>query len=109
MTAQLEIDLVNLDDHARRLAASNQDDYWAKRREASKAWALSNPSPKVPYAGINKLINNEIDRFIISKVEAQAVLKQDSAVANTFHTKVLPLLKEQCFRCHADKVKGDSS
>ena len=105
-TAKLEIDLVNLDDHARRLAASNQDDYWAKRREASKAWALSNPSPKVPNVAINKLVNNEIDRFIISKVEAQAVLKQDSAVANTFHTKVLPLLKEQCFRCHADKVKG---
>ena len=105
-TAKLELNLVNLDDQARRFAASNQDAYWAKRREASKAWAMANPSPKVPEVANNKLINNEIDRFILSKVEAQLVSKQDAVVANTFHTKVLPLLKEQCFRCHADKVKG---
>ena len=105
-SSKLEMNLVILDDHARRSAASNQDAYWAKRREASKAWAISNPSPKVPTVANNKFINNEIDRFILSKVEAQLVLKQDSAVANTFHTKVLPLLKEQCFRCHSDKVKG---
>ncbi len=105
-TSKLEINLVNLDDHSRRLAASNQDAYWVKRREASKAWAISNPSPKVPAVSNNKFVNNEIDRFIVSKVEAQSILKKDSDVANTFHTKVLPLLKEQCFRCHAEKVKG---
>lgn len=105
-TSKFEMDLVTLDDHARRSAASSQDAYWAKRREASKAWAISNPSPKVPTVANNKFVNNEIDRFILSKVETQLVIKQDSAVANTFHTKVLPLLKEQCFRCHSDKVKG---
>lgn len=102
----LENELVKLDDQARRRLASNQDEYWAKRLEASKSWAVANPAPKVPeVSGLNH-VNNEIDRFIIAKVDARKAVKQESAGANNFHSKVLPLLKEQCFRCHAEKVKG---
>ncbi len=104
-TLKLELDLVSIDDFTRRELASNQNQYWAKRLENSKAWARNNPAPSPPKATNLKLVNNEIDLFLAAKVDQQLKQSQDE-VGSEFHSKILPILSQNCFRCHFEKSKG---
>ena len=49
-----------------------------------------------------------IDGFITSKIERAVAASKDADARQTehFHGKVLPILREHCFRCHGEKDKG---
>lgn len=99
--AEIETSLARLDDANRREAAKSRDAFWQKRHGIAKAWVKQHPAPKPPRQG------HPVDAFIDAKIEkALASNPADSAAAKTFHGEVLPILREQCFRCHGEKDKG---
>ena len=51
---------------------------------------------------------NPIDAFISQKIAyAKAAAAETSAAeAKHFHEKVLPILRNECFRCHGEKSRG---
>ena len=52
--------------------------------------------------------SHPIDAFIASKIEhaVAAASSTDALQAEHFHSKILPILRENCFRCHGEKDKG---
>lgn len=99
--AKAEESLDIADEITRRKLAATQDAFWQKRHEAARAWAKENPAP-TPVAGMHPIdgfIKTKIDRAIAESAVVNAETKQ-------FHAEVLPLLNEQCFRCHGEKEKG---
>lgn len=99
--AEIETSLARLDDANRREAAKSRDAFWQKRHGIAKAWVKQHPASKPPRQG------HPVDAFIDAKIEkALASNPADSAAAKTFHGEVLPILREQCFRCHGEKDKG---
>jgi cytochrome c553 len=100
--AEIASQLDNFDTVTRRQAAKNKNGYWAMRHAAARDWAAANPAPAVPGAG------NPIDAFIAAKIaSALAESAKAGPKAADFHDQVLPILREECFRCHGDKDKGD--
>ena len=102
--------LSQLDDMNRRTAAAAQDAFWKSRHEAAREWAKNNPAPHVPMmpdvaAGVEV---NPIDAFLADKVQKALAESAKNPVAESreFHKSVLPILKEQCSRCHGDKENG---
>jgi hypothetical protein len=119
----IEKSLAQFDDQRRRAAAASQNEFWKKRHDAARAWAKQNPSPAIPEVGRPSLAVTDpqvtasqgllrdvhpIDAFITSKIElaVAASAAVDVRQAEHFHGKVLPILREQCFRCHGEKDKG---
>jgi len=99
--AEIETSLARLDDFNRREAAKSRDRFWQKRHAIAKAWVKRHPAPQPPRKG------HPVDAFIDAKIEkALAAGAATSAAAKTFHGEVLPILREQCFRCHGEKDKG---
>jgi hypothetical protein len=98
-----ETALQDFDDDRRRAAASGQDDFWESRHAAARKWATEHPAPSVPSAA-----EHPIGAFVDSKIErALAASAQGSlAEARQFHNEVLPILRDNCFRCHGNKSKG---
>ena len=104
---RIEKSLAKLDDQTRRRAATNHDDYWNQRHEAARTWAEEHPLSQPPPSG-NSKNSHPIDAFITAKIE-RALAASDGtnpAAATHFHEKVLPILRENCVRCHGDKEKG---
>ncbi len=104
---RIESSLSNHDDQMRRHTAATENDFWHHRHEAARDWAQLHPTPKVPSVA-NASIKHPIDAFIAAKLEhalAEAS-KSDRRQAENFHTNVLPILNEHCFRCHGEKDKG---
>ncbi|MCC6509550.1 MAG: DUF1553 domain-containing protein [Pirellulaceae bacterium] len=101
---QMEATLNQMDDTRRRQAAASRDTYWATRRQYSSAWLDAHPAPSIP----SSKSQHPIDAFLEDKVNqaVAASAKNQSAEATLFHEQVLPLLRSQCFRCHADKANG---
>ncbi|TWT91877.1 DUF1553 domain-containing protein [Neorhodopirellula pilleata] len=95
---QIEASLVSLEDSDRRRAAASEDDYWDQRHQAARELVKSSSNEQ-----------HSIDAFIKSKI-VKAVKRQADAKAlqdaETFHSEVLPILRDQCFRCHGQKQKG---
>jgi mono/diheme cytochrome c family protein len=99
--AEIETSLARLDDANRREVAKSRDAFWQKRHGIAMAWVKQHPAPPPPHQG------HPVDAFIEAKIEkALASNPADSAAAKTFHGEVLPILREQCFRCHGEKDKG---
>lgn len=103
--ARIEESLVEFDDMNRRQAAASRNAFWKRRHEAGKRWVRENPGPTVPM--IDE-IAHPIDAFIRAKIDSALVASAgtDQEQAVEFHEKVLPLLRENCFRCHGEKEKG---
>jgi mono/diheme cytochrome c family protein len=105
--------LEQLDDRTRRTAAATRDDYWRRRREQARTWAEQHPAPQPPVVttGTDKdetSASHPIDAFLAAKV-AQAVTAASATppeAARQFHSEVLPILRDQCQRCHGDKEQG---
>lgn len=107
--AAMEASLAKFDDANRRKLAGNRDDYWQKRRDVARTWAAANPAPAVP-ATAKAEKTHPVDAFLYAKIDKAATGKgaaDDSPEAAHFHQKVLPLLQNQCFRCHGEKDRGD--
>lgn len=105
--AQIETAISELEDETRLQAAASQAGFWQKRHADARAWAKQNPAPKVP-AVANSDLKHPLDRFLVSKIDK--ALSESSATdrsqAEHFHETILPLFRENCFRCHGDKAKG---
>src|SRR5581483_1740795 len=102
-SARSEASLVELDDHNRRTAATAQDQYWTKRHQTARDWVRSNPPPSVPGS-----TGNPLDAFLDARIQAALAASAGgmSPEGKLFHEKVLPVLRDNCFRCHGEKDKG---
>lgn len=102
---RVETSLAEYDDRARHTAAATRQEFWKHRHEAARAWVAKNPAPPVPAASDAA---HPIDMFLAAKIErAKWTAAQTSPqVAEHFHSKVLPILRSECFRCHGDKDQG---
>jgi hypothetical protein len=101
--AVIEESIAALDDRTRLAAAATQDAFWNQRHATARAWAEKNPAPSVPASE-----EHPIDAFLRQKIQialAEAA-KTPAEEAQGFHSKVLPILKNECFRCHGEKEKG---
>ncbi len=99
----MEGSLQQFDDGNRRAAAKTQDVFWDQRHATAQAWAKANPPPPVPSDA-----PHPIDAFLAAKMNralAEAA-KTSLEEARKFHKEVLPVLRDECFRCHGDKMKG---
>ena len=97
---RIEASLAQLDDQRRRDAAASQDEFWHRRHEIARQWVAENPASANP--SIDK---HPVDAFVEEKIEnaLAASAGADADQAEHFHGEVLPLLREQCFRCHGEK------
>ena len=104
--------LSQIDDTNRRKAAASQDGFWKSRHEVAREWAKNNPAPRIPsVAGADVQAGesaNPIDAFLTDKVQRTLAESAKNSVEESreFHKTVLPILKEQCSRCHGDKANG---
>lgn len=99
--AQIEASLARFDDANRREAAKSRDSFWQKRHAISKEWAKSNPPAQPPRKG------HPVDAFIDAKIEkALTANAATTDAAKVFHSEILPVLRDKCFRCHGEKDKG---
>ncbi|MCB1232344.1 MAG: DUF1553 domain-containing protein [Verrucomicrobiae bacterium] len=90
-------------DDAHRLAAEHsRDSFWERRHAHARDWVMAHPAPSPPGEG------HPIDAFLDAKLEE--VRAENAALSGgqngEFHQKVLPVLREKCFRCHGEKEKG---
>jgi hypothetical protein len=94
-----------LDTRNRTTAAASRDAFWNLRHATAqdrsqtlfpRAWPASTGEP------------HPIDAFISQKIAnaLEAAGKTPLEEARLFHTQVLSLLKDECFRCHGEKEKG---
>jgi mono/diheme cytochrome c family protein len=106
---RIESSLATYDDRRRRAAAASQDPFWARRHAMAREWAEQNPVPgsSSPAAATGGQ-SHPVDAFIEEKIERLllAASRTDSAEAAHFHESVLPILRENCFRCHGEKDNG---
>ncbi|GAA5509530.1 DUF1553 domain-containing protein [Novipirellula caenicola] len=104
---QMADQMIAIDDASRRTAAASQDAYWDMRHQAAGEWAVNHPAPPVP-TNHGDSSPHPVDAFITHKIQSaiDASAKSDSKVTEHFYRRVLPILREQCFRCHGEKDKG---
>jgi len=99
--SEIETSLARFDDANRRNASKSRDSFWQKRHGIAEEWVKKNPAPKPPREG------HLVDAFIDAKIgKALAAGAATTAAAKVFHGEILPVLREQCFRCHGEKDKG---
>ncbi len=104
--------LSQLDNTNRRTAAASQDGFWKSRHDIAREWAKNNPAPQIPAVADGDesaaVTANPIDAFLADKVQKALAESAKNPVeeAREFHKTVLPILKEQCSRCHTDKANG---
>ncbi len=103
----IEASLVKYDNQQRRLAASSNDAFWNERHSVARDWAAQHPALAIP-AGTRGDHQHPVDAFVAAKMERAiaASAEYDEMTAKNFHANVLPILREQCFRCHGEKEKG---
>ena len=100
--------LQRFDDENRRTAAASQDSFWQQRHEAARAWAKDHPEKFGGYCRQSYDQIPPIDRFLERKIDQAVATAAKTPVedAKAFHSTVLPILRDNCFRCHGDKEQG---
>ncbi|MBI1310834.1 DUF1553 domain-containing protein [bacterium] len=103
--AEIEASLSRYDDETRRATAASLDEFWKRRHDVARNWAQQHPAPAVPQVASTQ---HPVDAFIMTKIDRAlaAASSENAEQAAHFHRKVLPILRENCFRCHGDKDKG---
>jgi mono/diheme cytochrome c family protein len=125
--SSMEKSLAQLDDQRRRDAAASQHEFWQKRHEIARTWVKETSRQETSRQAIStagqafRPVRNTkigksahpgdthpIDGFITSKIERAVAAAKDSDARQSehFHGKVLPILREHCFRCHGEKDKS---
>ncbi len=105
--AGIETLLGAFDDQNRRAAATTQHAFWQERHRVARLWAEQASSASGASA-VPAGAKHPIDAFLADKIQRAlaAATKVPAAASEKFHTEVLPILREECFRCHGDKQKG---
>lgn len=99
---QFESHLVAFEDQIRRTAAASQDAFWKTRHELARE-SVTNEETRGTEPDAHP-----IDCFVVTKI-SQAIgqaADTDEATTAHFHKEVLPILRDQCFRCHGEKEQG---
>ncbi|MCA8989760.1 MAG: DUF1549 domain-containing protein, partial [Planctomycetaceae bacterium] len=98
----IESALVAFEDSVRRTAAASQAAFWQRRHEVARESIHQVTTPE------NQSGNHPIDQFVAEKISRSLsqVAQTDKQTTEYFHNKVLPILRDQCFRCHGEKEKG---
>ena len=106
--ARHEAALAAFDDQTRRAAAASRDAFWKMRHDAAREWAGRHPAPAVPTNADQKNAAHSVDAFLSAKIDRALAesAKTPAAAARQFHNSVLPILRDECFRCHGDKETG---
>jgi Protein of unknown function (DUF1553)/Protein of unknown function (DUF1549)/Planctomycete cytochrome C/Concanavalin A-like lectin/glucanases superfamily len=99
----------DFDHRNRRSASASQDAYWQRRREYAASWLKNNPPPA---RSVNSSQTNTepttVDQFLdqrIAHAKTEIANGNDPAIAH-FHETVMPILRDHCWRCHADRAEG---
>ena len=99
---RIEAALISCDDTTRRAEAASQNAFWEKRHAIAREWVKAHPAPQVPRGA-----EHPIDAFLSEKIErAKAASAAAGGAAQKFHAEVLPILRDNCFRCQGEKEKG---
>ena len=99
-----------LDMNRRREAAKAADSYWEKRHKQARAIVSGQVKRELPKTLGFLPVRNEVDSFVGNGlVQATKHLRgpREEEGATHFRERVLPLLRERCFKCHGEKKKGD--
>ncbi len=117
--SRLETQLRAIDDFNRKQAADSQAEFWQMRHDFARAWAqqeLGDPVERFLHAENNHNVEvnvdgrkHVIDQFVEQKILAAGgrATESDGTVSTHFHEQVLPILRDQCFRCHSTKMQGE--
>lgn len=98
----IETSLATFDDQRRRRAAASQDEFWQSRHQFANRWARQNPIGQ-PAEG-----PHPIDAFINAKIENATTQASNIELRQVEHFRrnIMPILRENCFRCHGEKNQG---
>lgn len=102
---RIDAALAEFDDRTRRQAAASQDAFWDGRHEYARSWTNTTTSgPGIKETGDG----HPVDGFVVRNIfEAERRrLTIDAKTSEFFHGKLLPILRDNCFRCHGEKEKG---
>ncbi len=97
----------------RRAASQSQNEYWDARHQHAQQWSRNSLRPELPAEistpELTSRSEHPVDRFIHAKIEQAwgASRTTDREVSERFYGKVLPILRDNCFRCHGEKSNGD--
>ncbi len=83
--------------------------YWAKRREAARAWLAATPEVAVPPLPAGFPAQNPIDHFLAARIAQVTAEEKPAARAGSvdFFRDIKPILEANCYSCHQGaKVKG---
>ncbi len=101
---RIEKSLSQFDNNRRRAAAVSHDEFWQTRHDQARLWAENHPITEPFSSGqssfVDAFITDKIDRAVAASIDT------DPAKAKHFHDRVLPILRDNCFRCHGEKDKG---
>ncbi|QDT07080.1 Planctomycete cytochrome C [Rubripirellula lacrimiformis] len=99
---KFESSMVTFEDSTRREAAASQDAFWQQRHAVARA-SVAQPTSSVEHGNVHP-----IDRFVADKIDlaVSQAAESDEKTTQHFHQNVLPILQEQCFRCHGEKQQG---
>ena len=106
---RIKQELVTLDHQTRRQAAASENEFWNKRHTQAREWTQLHPAPEIPQPDVGQVNElHPIDAFLEAKIAAARAQSAQSTPApdDHFQTKVLPILRAHCYRCHADKDQG---
>jgi len=103
--AEIEHRVTIFEDFTRRTAAASMSPFWDQRHQIARDWVIENSPDHTRQSDVS---SENIDALIRKKIHqaSQAAAKHDAATTEHFHQKVLPVLRDQCFRCHGEKSRG---
>jgi len=99
---KFETAMISFEDATRREAAKSQDAFWQQRHKMAKEAVKETSAQTASSDG------HPIDQFIAAKIAhaLDQAAQTDEETTEHFHKNVLPILQEQCFRCHGEKEQG---
>ncbi|MGE0610120.1 MAG: DUF1549 domain-containing protein, partial [Pirellulales bacterium] len=99
---QCEAAMVAFEDATRRAAAASQTAFWEQRHEIARG-SVQHETQSADDSG-----GHPIDKFVAAKVSIalREAARTDEKTTRHFHDNVLPILRDQCFRCHGEKEQG---